>query len=126
MDNAWLKREIASGLQALVALSLEGQPSAEILPLTADIWLAAMERRLRIEEVDAARLKAAFRLFFPVAVRWPAPAQILELLPPRPPQPALPLPKVSDEEHKKMVARVKLMIGSFMENWGTKSTRKGD
>ena len=114
MHNAWLKREIASGLQALVALSLEGQPSAEVLPLTADIWLAALERRLRIEEVDAERLRAAFRAFFPVAVRWPAPAQILELLPPRPERPKLPEPEQSEESRRKcleMIRRLKDRLG---------------
>lgn len=125
MNNAWLKREIASGLQALVALSLEGQPSADTLPLTADIWLKAMERRLCIEAVDAERLRKAFLAFFPVAVRWPAPAQILELLPPRPERVKLPEPEVSAEQHAENVSRVKEMVARFMNSWGPKTTRKG-
>jgi len=118
VDNAWLKREIASGLQALVALSLDGQPSAEVLPLTADIWLAAMEKRLCIESVDAVRLKAAFRKFFPVAMRWPTPAQILELLPARPERLKLPEPVLSAEERAANVTKVKGMIDELLQRYG--------
>jgi hypothetical protein len=125
MTNGWLKREIADGLSALVALSLEGQPAAEVLPLTADIWLKALSHRLRVEELDAPRLRSAFQTVFGMVTRWPAPQMVLDHLPPRPELPKLPAPKLSPEQHAESVARVKEMMGKLVDSWGPKTTRHG-
>ncbi|OHD24624.1 MAG: hypothetical protein A2Y38_16755 [Spirochaetes bacterium GWB1_59_5] len=96
---AWLRREIAAGLQALVALGLEGQPAAEVLPLTADIWLRAVSRGnvgCTIEVIDAPRIREAFAELFPTLTTWPPPKHLLERIPPRPQREALAAPVEDD------------------------------
>lgn len=91
----WLRREIAAGLQALVALGLEGQPAAEVLPLTADIWLRAVQRGnigCNIEAIDAPRIREGFAELFPGLTRWPAPKLLLEHVPSRPKREAIAAP----------------------------------
>lgn len=80
----WLKREIKYGLQALVVLGLEGQPAEDVLPKTADIWLGAILRG-RVcclsETIDAPRIREGFSRLISRVYRWPAPAQLIELVP---------------------------------------------
>ena len=64
----WLREVVGDGLQALIALALDNQPAAEILPLTADIWLRAIERAsigCDIEAIDAPRIREGFDRLFP-------------------------------------------------------------
>lgn len=101
--QGWLKREIKDGMQALVALGLEGQPAAEILPRTADIWLLAIERSscgCNIEAIDAPRIREGFARLFPDLRRWPVPAQLVEKIPARPVRQSLPDPPPTDEERE--------------------------
>jgi hypothetical protein len=119
----WLRREVVEGLQALVALRLRGAPAADMVVLTAEIWEQAFEQRLgrhAIEAVDAPRIREAFRFQFPRLREWPAPADILESMPPRPPRPALPEPKVTEEQHRENVKRVKAMVGELLGGWAKK------
>jgi hypothetical protein len=100
VDNTvWLKREIKDGLQALVAMGLENQPAADVLPLTADIWLRAIRRGnigCDIEQIDAPRIREAFDRLFPELVKWPAPKLLLDRIPPRPKREALAEPVGDD------------------------------
>ena len=41
MVEKWLEREIARGLQGLIALRLSGAPADDSVTLTLDVWLAA-------------------------------------------------------------------------------------
>ncbi|MRR33174.1 hypothetical protein EG829_00540 [bacterium] len=113
----WINDAVMDGLSALVALRLKGTPGEDMIELTADIWVRAFRQRVFIRELDEPRVRVAFDRIFSQVREWPAPLDVIELMPPRPPQKALPPPKISDEEHGKMVARVKLMIGSFMQHW---------
>lgn len=91
----WLRAEVASGLQRLVALALPGQPPAETIALTAGAWcdvLAGMNVVWE-QQQDAPRLRAAFEVLAMQVERWPAPTHYLRLMPPRVSPPELPWPK---------------------------------
>lgn len=98
---AWLRREIAAGLQALVSIALDNQPASEILPMTADVWLIAVQRGgvgIGSEEVDAPRVREGFRRLFPLVKEWPKPKQLIEQIPGRPERQRLPAPPISAAE----------------------------
>jgi hypothetical protein len=94
---AWLRSEVASGLQRLVALGLPGQPPAETIALTAATWCEALAGTPISwdAEQDAPRLRAAFAALLPQVERWPAPVALLRNLPPRVPAPTLPPPRIN-------------------------------
>ena len=96
---AWLRAEVASGLQRLVALGLPGQPPAATITLTAAAWCEALASTPIAwdERQDAPRLRAAFAALLPQVERWPAPAHLLRALPARPPLPRLPPPAPAPE-----------------------------
>ncbi|MDW7643431.1 MAG: hypothetical protein SCI25_00150 [Desulfuromonadales bacterium] len=109
--SSWLRREVKDGLQALVALGLEGQPAAEVLPRTADIWLRAMQKAnigMSIETVDAPRVRAGFENLFPLLRRWPSPAQLIEQVPDRPKRQSLPPAPRSEGEEAEAKAKAAL------------------
>lgn len=114
VDNTgWLKREIKDGLQALVAMGLENQPAADVLPLTADIWLRAIRRGnigCDIEQIDAPRIREAFDRLFPELVKWPAPKLLLDRIPPRPKREALAAPLADDGEGAARVREILEML----------------
>jgi hypothetical protein len=117
---SWLKREIVEGLQALLALRLDGAPAADMVVLTANIWEKAFEQRLgrnAVEEIDAPRIQEGFRFLFPRLRKWPAPADVLESMPPRPPRKALPEPEPTKAQHKESVKRVKTMVDELLSGW---------
>ena len=83
----WLRTEIANGLQALVALSLDNTPAADTITRTADIWQHVLNKHstLDIEEIDAPRVRQAFSaLLSKTGGRWPEPSTLKDLLPKRP------------------------------------------
>ena len=95
----WLRAEVATGLQRLVALGLPGQPPAETIALTAAAWCEAL-LHTPIDwqpQADAPRLRAAFAALLPLIERWPAPVQLLRHLPARADAPRLPVPQPSPE-----------------------------
>lgn len=100
MAGDWLRDAIGDGLEGLIALGLKGQPAAEIIPLTADIWLRAVRREVicTIETIDAPRIREGFDRLFPGLVEWPAPKMLIERIPARPARATLDLPPASDEQ----------------------------
>ena len=89
----WFTGVIVSGLQRLAAMRLPSTPLDGDLRLAAAVWIAALwARRAWDAERDAPRLEAAFLALASMARRWPAPAELLDYLPPRPQPPALPPP----------------------------------
>lgn len=97
----WLRGEISNGLQALVAQSLKGQPAADLITLNADVWHVALRKALTIEEVDAPRIRLGFEKLFQAVTEWPAPKQLLALMPSRPARVSLPAPKETAEQQEK-------------------------
>lgn len=120
----WISDAVMDGLSALVALRLKGAPGEDSIEFTADIWVRAFRQHVFIRELDEPRIRAAFDRIFGRIREWPAPLDVIERMPPRPPQKALPPPETSPEQHAMDVARVRVMVGSFLENWGPKTTRK--
>ena len=84
-DNLdWMKREIGQGLQRLMCLGLERTPAAEVIPLTAAVWLEAVtEGRVWNQELDAPRFKAAFAVLCRQSRAWPLPSGLLDAMPAR-------------------------------------------
>jgi hypothetical protein len=103
----WLVAAVAAGLQRLVLLRLDGAPAADAIEGCALAWADALAARaLWIEERDEHRLREAFRQLAAHATRWPAPAHLLEHLPPaRAPQ-ALPRPAPTRDEIERARAAI--------------------
>ncbi len=85
----WVRQEVAEGLEALLALRLRNSPAEDMIELTADIWLRAIGQRVSIEQLDSHRIREGFHRLFPKIREWPAPIQVIELMPPRKPVPAI-------------------------------------
>ena len=112
MVEKWLEREIARGLQGLIALRLSGAPADDSVTLTLDVWLAAIES-LSVnwnEQLDAERVRRAFRTLYRICDRWPPPKVFLDNLGNRDPPKALPPPPISEEQRKKNVALLREMM----------------
>lgn len=80
----WVRTAVAEGLQALLSLRLKNTPAEDMIELTADIWVAAIGQKVSDERLDAARIAEGFRRIFPLIREWPAPIQVIELMPARP------------------------------------------
>jgi len=108
----WLEREIARGLQGLIALRLTGAPADDSVTLTLDVWLAAIEGLSGNwnEQLDAERVRRTFRTLYRICDRWPPPKVFLDNLGNRDPPPALPPPRITEEQRKKNVARLREMM----------------
>ena len=112
MVEKWLEREIARGLQGLIALRLSGAPADDSVTLTLDVWLAAIES-LSVnwnEQLDAERVRRAFRTLYRICDRWPPPKVFLDNLGNRDPPKALPPPQISEEQRKKNVALLRELM----------------
>lgn len=80
----WISREIAEGLKRLMCLGLERTPAAEVIQLTAAVWLEAItEGREFDQELDAPRFRRAFAILCRDCRQWPLPSSLLEAMPPR-------------------------------------------
>lgn len=109
---AWIEREIARGLQGLLALRLPGAPGEDTVGMTLDVWLAAIALRAAgwREEADAARIQQAFTVLFGRAERWPVPRDLLDALPTPQAVTALPAPRLSAEERAANRARLDALM----------------
>lgn len=98
--SGWLERSLADGLCALITLGLDGTPAADVICRTADIWRLVGERQgLKIEDVDAPRIRAGFeKLLTQGLKRWPEPAELIKALPRRPERQKLDEPPLTDEQ----------------------------
>ncbi|MEG1971345.1 MAG: hypothetical protein RR101_14630 [Burkholderiaceae bacterium] len=96
MANDWLRAEIATGLQKLLALRLAGTPPEDAIGLTAAVWLEAITGTAIAwdESLDRNRVRRSFLTLTSTCDRWPAPRAFLINLPQRPAPIALPLPSV--------------------------------
>jgi hypothetical protein len=108
----WLEREIARGLQGLIALRLVGSPAEDSIELTLDVWLVAIESMSVNwnEQLDAERVRRGFRTLYRICDRWPPPRMFLESLGPREPPPPLPSPRITEAQRKKNVALLREMM----------------
>lgn len=76
--------ELASGLQTLLALGLQGRPAADSVAATLAMWEKSLcQGRAWDEVADKGRLKTAFDTLAASATQFPAPAELTPRLPPR-------------------------------------------
>ncbi len=81
----WFKDAVISGLQMLMALRLRNSPSAETMQALTKVWLAALSSRpIQWDEgQDLPRLRKAFTELSAKSTHWPAPADLMNAMPPR-------------------------------------------
>lgn len=80
--QAWLISEISTGLKRLVLLRLDGAPAAELIAITAEMWVEIVGENLE-EQIDRPRVHAAFAQLLRKSRKWPQPADLLDALPAR-------------------------------------------
>lgn len=102
--SASVKEEIMLGLQKLLALQLERSPALETLAKTGLVWMEAIGHNRCLTDEDAPRFREAFVLLATRCTSWPSPAALLEVLPERPPLPALPEPEITPEQRAENLA----------------------
>lgn len=87
----WFNNAIVSGIELLYALALRGAPAAEVLTLTTTGWIETLWRKPLAwqQDADEQRLGAAFVSLGGAVSEWPAPAQLMQHMPPRPEPTAL-------------------------------------
>ena len=99
-----VKEEIMLGLQKLLALQLERSPALETLAKTGLVWIEAIGYERCFADEDAPRFREAFVRLAARCKSWPSPVALLEVLPDRPPLPALPEPEISPEQRAENLA----------------------
>ena len=99
-----VKEEIMLGLQKLLALQLERAPALETLAKTGLVWMETIGHNRCLTDEDAPRFREAFVLLAARCKSWPSPVALLEVLPERPPLPALPEPEISPEQRAENLA----------------------
>lgn len=111
----WFMTELATGLQKLIALSLQNTPAMETIQLTAvswaeTLWAAPIAWQ---QELDVQRIHAAFVRMMRDIERWPAPKHLLQYLPARPEPVKLPAPEISEEQRMRNLDRISAITAMF-------------
>ncbi|MGB5147485.1 MAG: hypothetical protein WBN86_10210 [Porticoccaceae bacterium] len=124
---AWLEREIAQGLQGLVALRLPGAPAEDSITRTLDVWLAALGHRSRTwhEALDAERIRRAFIELYRRCDQWPSPRRFFDHLPPRTTSEA-PVRQLTPEQRRDNLAKMKAIISVVMSPKGESDEKAKD
>jgi len=117
----WFRDEIFNGLARLLVLRLPSAPWEEEAEYTQQTWIEVLWAAPIgwDQERDTQRIRAAFNRLAARADRWPAPRQMLELLPERPQQRRLPKPPMSQAKREENRARLQEMMAEL----GIQSTR---
>lgn len=101
----WFSRAIADGVSTLLTLKLPGEPYTDAqakamrVAWTETLW---RQRVQWIEDLDRARLGEGFIQLAGVSTRWPTPALLMQHLPSRPVQQALPPPQPTEEQRRQL------------------------
>lgn len=102
----WIIPALKTGLQQLLCLGLEGQPSADIIGGTLLAWHKAVTHNRMFEQGrDQPRFEEAFTTLAGRVRRWPAPADFLEALP-RIEGPKKPLRLIDDAKREQAMQRI--------------------
>lgn len=117
----WFRDEIFNGLARLLVLRLPNAPWEEEAEYTQQTWIEVLWASPIgwDQERDTQRIRVAFNRLAARADRWPAPRQMLELLPERPQQRRLPKPSMSQAKREENRARLQEMMAEL----GIESTR---
>ncbi|MDY0213355.1 MAG: hypothetical protein RBR06_10160 [Desulfuromonadaceae bacterium] len=113
-EQDWLYSEIAKGLNTLRKAFLPFAPKFNVdsFKSTLFVWYQAFDLAiaLRDQERDAARISAAFALAASQLRAWPAPAEVIDLMPPSPASKALQkikMPEISAAEQERGLAMLR-------------------
>ncbi|SFK92867.1 hypothetical protein SAMN05216302_102149 [Nitrosomonas aestuarii] len=102
----WFAVAIASGVQRLYVLSLDGTPAAKTIELTTATWIDVLwPTRAWCAELDETRIAEAFRQLALHSDRWPVPKQLLLRLPAR----VEPLKLTAPTNSKSEIAKAAIM-----------------
>lgn len=124
-----LKNAVVSGVQLMIALSLDGSPGHETVGLTAMAWVEIVKSwNLKNTPEDSQRVSAAFKALASQVTRWPAPAQLKPYLP----APikavndvlALPYPKDKQRENLNMLKSLLKTAAVVMDGTSTEAERE--
>ncbi|MAP35689.1 MAG: hypothetical protein CME75_07955 [Halomonas sp.] len=117
----WFRDAVTDGVMRLLSLRLPSAPWEDESEYTTKMWIEALWAAPIgwDEEQDAHRLRYAFNRLGGQAERWPAPRQLLSLLPDRPQRARLPKPPMSEAKRKANRERLRSMIAEL----GLHSTR---
>lgn len=102
----WLRLELGSAFQQLVALALPGTPAVELLTVTAEMWWMALAEMDLNEEQDRQRIRKGFSLLFTSLRQWPQLVDLIDKLPNRPPKPAAVVVEQTEEQRADGKARL--------------------
>jgi hypothetical protein len=94
----WLRQEIGMAFQQMICLALDGAPAAEMLPLTAEMWVMTIGFGM-VEVLDRERVRDGFRQLYRKLKKWPQPVELSDVLPGRPKRSALAEPAISEVDH---------------------------
>jgi hypothetical protein len=85
--------------------------------MTADIWLVAIGDKASTwkEGLDAERIRRAFATLFSRVRQWPSPAEFIDALPARVPQPALPKPPITEEQREQNRRRFSELVNKIFK-----------
>lgn len=108
----WFRRTVADGLKVLVALSLPYEPALDLMPATKNLWIHLLWNCGKVwqEGVDEPRILEAFTRLATRIERWPAPKQLLEVLPARPAPKAIAVQPASRAAAERHLAAIRAML----------------
>ena len=109
---AWLEFEITKGLGLFKAAGVKPFGGSDIKSLAA-AWSSIFQDEIGfpIREIDGPRIAQAFKKAAARLDRWPAPGQVLALMPPRPQRQALDnLPEPDPERDKAAIKNILTML----------------
>lgn len=94
----WAINELIEGIQLLYALRLIATPPEDALEQTVQAWSIVLASHGNYDERDIGRIKQGFLNLATWLERWPAPTQLLNVMPSRPEPRYLPPPPLTPEE----------------------------
>lgn len=117
----WFRNEVTDGVMRLLVLRLPSAPWEDEAEYTTKTWVEVLWSAPIgwDEQQDVRRLRYAFNRLAAQSERWPAPRQLLAMLPERTPRPRLPKPPMSEAKRQANRERLKTMIAEL----GLNSTR---
>lgn len=112
MAHLFINDEVATGLQRLLILRLNGSPPADAIEATATVWIDAVMRYPVAwnEQQDRWRIQVGFDQLVWKSERWPTVKHLIDSLPNRNPPPPLPKPKMTKQQQERGKQKLKQIL----------------
>lgn len=115
-----LRTVVINGVQALIALHLDGAPGFETATLTTEVWIEIVGGwNLKNTPRDSQRLAVAFKQLAGNVTRWPAPSQLKVHLPAAVQPPSgylLPYPPEKLKRNRAMMKALLITLGQALDS----------